>query len=114
AQRVDLADDDLAAGAAGARGDPSAGPAVAEDDDDAAGEQRVGGAQDAVERRLAGAVAVVEEALRLRRADGDHGEAELALGLERAQAQDAAGGLLGAADDLAQQLGAAAVEDGDD
>ena len=46
-----------------ARSATPAGPAVAEHDDDAAGEQEVRRAQDAVEGRLPGAVAVVERAL---------------------------------------------------
>ena len=54
-----------------AQRDALAGPAVAEHDDGAPGEQQVRRAQDAVERRLAGAVAVVERALGARLVDGD-------------------------------------------
>ena len=63
AQRVDLADDDRRAGAAGAQRDAAPGPAVAEHDDGLAGEQHVRRAEDAVERGLAGAEAVVQRAL---------------------------------------------------
>ena len=72
AQRVDLADDHRGAGAAGALGDPLAGPAVPDDDERVAGEQHVAGADDPVERRLAGAVAVVERALGARLVDREH------------------------------------------
>ena len=81
-------------GAAGALGDPLAGGAVAEQHQRAAGQQQVGGAQDAVERRLAGAVAVVEGALGARLVHRDHRAGEPALRLEPAQAQQPGGGLL--------------------
>ena len=67
ADRVDLGDDDVRAHAAGPQRDALAAPAVAADDDLPAGQQHVGGADDAVDRALAGAVAVVEEVLGLRR-----------------------------------------------
>ena len=63
AQRIDLADDHVGAQALGAHRDALAARAVADDGDHAAGDQDVGRAQDAVDRRLAGAVAVVEEVL---------------------------------------------------
>jgi hypothetical protein len=61
--RVDLADHHPGAHAAGPHGQPAAAPAVADDHEHLAGEQDVGGAEDAVEGRLAGAVAVVEQVL---------------------------------------------------
>ena len=111
AHRVDLAHDHLGAGAAGAHRDALAGEAVAEHHDRAAGEQQVGRAQDAVERRLAGAVVVVEEALGGGLVDGEHGAAEPPLGLERAQAQQAGGRLLRAAEHVAEPLGVALVQE---
>ena len=86
AQRVDLADDDARAHAARAQREPLPAPAVARDHEDAPGEQHVRRAEDAVDRRLARAVAVVEEVLRARLVDGDHREAEHAVALHRAQA----------------------------
>ncbi len=79
ANRVDLADDDAGAEALRAQRDALAGPAVADDHDDGAGEQDVRRAQDAVDRRLAGAVAVVERALGARLVDGDHRTGEPSL-----------------------------------
>ena len=89
-------------------GDAAAAPAVAGDDELAAREQLVRRADDPVDRGLAGAVAVVEEVLRLRLVDGDDREAERPVALERLQADDARGRLLGAADDVAQLLAAVA------
>ena len=107
AHRVDLADDHLGAGAAGAQRDALAGAAVAEHDDRLARQQQVRRAQDAVERRLAGAVVVVEEALGARLVDRDHRAGEPALGLERAQPHEPGGRLLRAADEPVEQLAAA-------
>ena len=46
--------------------------------------------------------------------DGDDGEHQAALGLQRLEADDAGGGLLGAADDVGGHVGALAVEHADD
>ena len=70
-QRVDLADDDVGAVALGAHRDAVAAPAVADHDDAEPGDQHVGRPDHAVERRLAGAVAVVEEVLGVGVVDGD-------------------------------------------
>ena len=91
-----------------ARRDAATDPAVAADDELLAGEQHVRRADDPVDRRLARAVAVVEHVLRHRLVDGDDREAELALGLERLQADDAGRRLLGAGDDVAELLAARA------
>ena len=93
--------------------DAATGPAVAGDDEALAGEQDVRRADDPVDRRLARAVAVVEEVLRARLVHGDDREAELAVALERLQADDARGRLLGAGDDVAELLAAGGVEDAD-
>ena len=58
---IDFGDDHVGAEALGAHGDAASAPAVARDDHFEAGEQQIGGADDAVERGLAGAVAIVEE-----------------------------------------------------
>ena len=79
----------------------------------APGEQDVRGADDPVDRRLARAVAVVEQVLRLRVVDGDDREAELAVALERLQPDDAGRRLLGAGDDVAELLAPGRVEDAD-
>ena len=113
AQRIHLGDDHASAHAARAAGEPAAAPAVAADDEHAAGQQHVGRADDAVERRLAGAVAVVEEMLGLRVVDGDHGEGEPALGLERAQADDAGRRLLGGGHHVGQRVVARGVHQPD-
>ena len=111
AHGIDLADHDLGAGAAGALGQAAPGPAVAEDDEGLPGQQDVGRAQDAVERRLAGAVVVVEDALGVRLVDGDDRARQAPLGLERADAQQARGRLLGAADQPLADPGASVVHE---
>ncbi len=111
--RVDLGDDHVRAHAAGPRRDAASDPAVAGDDELLPGEEDVRGADDPVDGRLAGAVAVVEQVLRLRLVDGDDREAELALRLERLQTDHAGGRLLGAGDDVAELLAPRRVEDAD-
>ena len=85
--------------ALGAHGDALAAPAVAGDDDAHAGEQHVGGADDAVDGGLAGAVAVVEEMLGLGVVDGDDGKLQHAVLLHGPQADDAGGRFFHAGDD---------------
>ena len=60
----------LAPSPARAHRDAAAAPAVAGDHDAQPGQQHVGGADDAVDRALPGAVAVVEQVLGLRVVDG--------------------------------------------
>ena len=78
-ERVDLADDDVHAHALGAQRQATAAVAVTGDDDRAAAEQAVGGAHDAVERGLTGAVVVVEAVLGVCVVDVEDGVAQRAL-----------------------------------
>ena len=102
--RIDLGDDDVGAHAARPAGDAAAAPAVAGDHDRHAGQQHVRRADHAVERALAGAVAVVEQVLGERVVDGDDGIAQHAFLRHGAQADDAGGGFFGAADDAVEQV----------
>ena len=111
--RVDLGHDHVRAHPLGPHRDAAAAPAVAGDDELAPGEQDVRRADDPVDRRLPGAVAVVEQVLGLGVVDGDHGEAELAVLLERLEADHAGRRLLGAGDDVAELLAPRRVEDAD-
>ena len=113
AQRIDLGDDHVRAHAARAGRDAATDPAVAGDDEALAGEQDVRRADDAVDRRLARAVAVVEQVLRVRLVDGDDREAERAVRLERLEPDDAGRRLLGAGDDVAELLAPVRVQDAD-
>ena len=79
AQRVDFGHDDVGAHALRAAGDTLTAPAVAGDDDGPAGEQNVGGANDAIERALAGAIAIIEQVLGVAVVDGDDREHERAV-----------------------------------
>ncbi len=97
----------------GPRGDAAAAPAVAGDDERAAREQDVGRADDPVDRRLARAVAVVEQVLRIRLVHGDDREAERPVALERAQADDAGGRLLRAGDHVDELLAPVRMQDAD-
>ena len=112
--RIDLGDDHVGAHSTRAIGDTAAAPAIAGDDELATREQLVRGADDPVDRRLPGAIAVVEEVLRLRLVDGDDRKAERTVALERLQPDDTRGRLLRAADDVAQLLAAMRVQDADD
>ena len=102
-ERIDLGDDDVGAEPARAHRDAAAAPAVAGDDERRAREQEVRRADDAVDRGLPGAVAVVEEVLGERVVHRDDREAEDAVLRHRLEADDAGGGLLGGADDLGEQ-----------
>ena len=106
ARGIDFGDDHVRAVTFGAHGDAASAPAVAGDDDAHAREQHVGGANDAVERGLACAVAIVEEMLGERVVDGDDGILQRAVLGHGAQANDAGGGFFGAADDVGHELGA--------
>ena len=114
AQRVDLEHDDVGAVALETHGQTAPAPAVAGHADDAAGDEDVGGPDHAVERALAGAVAVVEHVLGVGVVDGHDREHEAALGLERLEADDTGGRLLGAADDVRGHVRPLAVQHTDD
>ena len=114
AQRIDLADDDVGAHSLSAHRDASAAPTVAGHDQRAAGEQAVRRADDAVERRLTGAVAVVEEVLGVGIVDRDDRVLELAVVGHGLETNDTGGRLLGAADDVLERLGLLGVDAADD
>jgi hypothetical protein len=111
--RVDLGDDDIGTHAARAAGQPAPAPTVAGDDEVLACQQHVGGAHDAVDGRLPGAVAVIEEVFGHRVVDRDDREVQRPVGSHGAQADDAGGGFLGAANDPRQQLAAVLVQHAD-
>ena len=106
AHRLDLRDDHVRAHAPRTLRDAAPDPAVAGDDEAPPREEHVRRPDDPVDRRLARAVAVVEQVLRPRLVDRDHREAELALALERLQPDDAGRRLLRARDDVAELLAA--------
>ncbi len=110
AHRLDLGDDHLGAHAERSHRDAAAAPAVAADDEHLAGDQDVGGAQDAVEHALAGAVAIVEQVLGVGVVDRDHRIFEGAVGSHGAQPDDAGGGFFGAAHDAVEQFAASGVQ----
>jgi hypothetical protein len=85
-----------------------AAPAIAADDDVAPRQQHIGGPDDAVDRALAGAVAVVEEVLGLGVVDGDDRQLQHPVLLHGAEADHAGGRLFHARDDVADQAGAIA------
>src|SRR5207244_7009828 len=108
----DLGDDHVGAHTAGPHRQPAAAPAVAGDDEDLAREQDVGGANDAVDRALTGAIAVIEEVLGHRFVYGNDRIAQYLLLVHAARADAAGGRLLRAADDVADQVGAVPVQRG--
>src|SRR5579863_185918 len=110
---IDFGDDDFGARATGAAGKSAAAPAVAGDDEFRSSEQEVGGADDAVDGGLSGAVAIVEKMLGIGVVDGDDGELQHAFLGHGAQANDAGGGLFGSADYAFERVGAFGVKNGD-
>ena len=72
-----------------------------------------GGAQHAVDGRLAGAVAIVEQVLGRRVVDRDHRNAQRAVALHGAQADDAGGRLLHAGAHLGREVGVLRVQQRD-
>ncbi len=110
---IDFGDDDLSAQTASAAGQSAATPAVAGDDELRARQQEVGGAHDAVDGGLAGAVAVVEQMLGVGIVHRDDGIAQHALLRHSAQADDAGGGLFRAGDHAVEHVGTLGERDGD-
>ena len=110
AHRLDLGHDDLRPHAMRPRRHAAPAHAVAGDHHRPPGEQDVGGAQEPVDRGLPRAVPVVEEVLRVGVVDRDHRKGQDPLLLHRAETDDAGRGLLGAAEDVRQQVGPGAVE----
>src|SRR5207244_9503342 len=111
AERVDLADGHDRAHSAQALGHAAPYPAVAADHRGLAREEQVRGAEQTVDRRLAGAVLVVEHVLGLRLVHGDDRVFENALLGHRAQADDAGGRLLGPTLYAGEQLASLGVEE---
>ena len=111
AQRVDLDDDHVRAHAAEPRCDAATDPAVARDDRGLSGDEDVGRAKQAVDRRLARAVLVVEHVLRACLIDRDDRVREHALSGHRAEPDDAGRGLFGPALHVDKQLLARCVEE---
>ena len=85
---------------------------VATDHKVLASQQHVGGTDNAVDGALTCAVAIVEEVLGHGVVDSHHREEQFALSRHCTQADDAGGGLFGAADHVAQQVAACGVEHG--
>ena len=100
---IDFGDDHVGAESLGAHGHAASAPAVAGDHDLEAGDQKVGGANDAVNRGLAGAVAIVEEMLGFGIVHGNDGIFQRAVFRHGAETNHAGGGFLGAADHAVNQ-----------
>ena len=100
--RLDLDDSHAAALAAGVAGEALADPAVADDAELTAGEVEIREPVDRRQRRLPGAVAVVEQVLAARVVREDRGKRKPSRRVQRTQPRDAGGRLLG---DAGQPLG---------
>ena len=98
--RVDLDDDHVCPQPVGPVGHAAPAIAVTDHDEVLSGQEDVGGADDAVDRRLAGPVVVVEQMLGGRVVDCDHRDSKGAIGRHRLETDDTGGRLLGGADDL--------------
>jgi len=113
-QRVDLAHGHMGAHALGPAGAPSAAHAVSAHDYVHACQQDVRRAEDAVDGALAGAVAVIEQVLRVGVVHRDDRVLQCTISLHGAQADDPGGRLLGAGDDALEPRAALLVEGRDD
>ena len=94
----------MRAQAAGTHRHAATAPAVAGDDHLETGDQQVRGADDAVQRALPGAVAVVEEVLGHRVVHGHDGIGQDPLAGHAREADDAGGRFLRAADDAGKKI----------
>src|SRR5208337_1389669 len=110
---IDFCDDDFGAASTGAAGQSAAAPAVSGDDELRSSQQKVGGADDAVNGGLSGAIAVVEQVLGVGVVHRNDGKLEHAFLGHGTQANHAGSGLFGAADDAFERVGALGVQDGD-
>ena len=110
-QRIDLEHDHMCAHASGALGDSTPAPAIPNHDKVTTGQQYVRGAQNAIDRRLARAIAIVKEVLRLRLVDRDDRDTKHALDLHGPQAKDARRRLLRASDQRVEQLATRRMND---
>src|SRR6266849_5714101 len=104
--RIDFGDDDVRAQSLCAHGHAAATPAVPGDHDFEAREQHVGGANDAVNRRLASAVTVVEEVLGHGIVHGDDRILQRAVLGHGAQTNHAGGGLFRSGNHIGNEIGA--------
>ena len=98
ANRIDFGHDHVGAHAVRARSHAASAPSVTRHHDHRTAEQDSGGAYDRLDRRLAGAVAVVEQMLGLGVVDRNHRDLERAVFFHRAQPNHAGGGFLHAGD----------------
>ncbi len=110
---IDLRHDDIGAHALGAHRDAPAAPSVPTDNHDFARDQHIGGADDAVQGRLARAVTIVKEVLGHCVVDGHDRVLQSAFRRHRPQANDTGRGLLGPADHVVQDLPAVLVHRAD-
>ena len=108
--RVDLGHHHIGSMALGAAGQAAAAPAIPGHDEGLARQQHVGGPDDAVDRRLAGPVAIVEQVLGVRLVDRDDRVAQHTLRGHRLQPDDTGGGLLGAAEHGVEAFASPSVE----
>ena len=93
-ERIDLGDQHVRPGAARPQREAAPAPPIPRHHHCAPRDQQVGGAQDAVERRLPGAVAIVEQVLGVGVVHGDHGELQHPVPRHRLEADHARRGLL--------------------
>src|SRR6201999_4275210 len=110
--RIDFGDDNVRAESLSAHCHAAPAPAVTGHDDFQSGDQHVGGANNAVNRGLARAVAIVEEMLGHRIVHGDDRIFQGAVLGHGAQTNHAGGGFFGAGDHVSDQIGALGEQHG--
>src|SRR5260370_14712951 len=110
---IDFGDDHVGAEALGAHGYAASAPAVTGNHDLQASEEHVGGANDAVNRGLAGAITIVEEMLGHRVVHGNDRMLQRAVLGHRAEADHAGGGFFRSGDYVGDEVGALGEQHGD-
>ena len=111
--RIDFRDDDVGTEALGAHGHTAAAPAVTGNDNFEAREEHVGGANDAVNGGLPGAVAIVEEVFGHRIIHGDDRILQGAVLGHGAKAYDTSSGFFRSGDHVGDEVDAFGQQHGD-
>jgi hypothetical protein len=112
-QRVDLGDDNIGAHTACPAGQTTAAPTITNNHKDFTGQQYVGGADDAIDGRLTGAVTVVKEVFGHGIVDSDNREVQGFISCHGTKANNAGSGLFGTAEDFRQQFAVFFMQSGD-
>src|SRR5581483_8020157 len=109
-RRINFGDDHVRAKAMSTRGNTTTTPAIAENNQSTASNQDIGRTNNAIERTLSRAIAVVEHVLGIGIVDRQHGELEHSLLLHALEADHTGCRLFHATDDVRNEFGTRGVQ----